>query len=417
MVELVEIPTAPAMGSAAAPSRRALLVFCLCSLAMIAEGFDTYSVGYVGPALVKEWSLGQTVVGQIYAVGVAASLVGSLTLGALSDLIGRKWLLVAAMVLFGVSTLVGAAAPDVSVLLVTRVVTGLGLGASIPCAMALATEEAVLRFKATVPVLMSACIGIGVIVASLAAAAVMPRFGWRGLLWVGGVLPLLVAAPMIWRLPNTKRAVGAGGGRALSFEPLKPLLRPDMVLLTVIVIVGLVATYTVTFFFGFWLPTLVGSVSKDIRTVGLASALIKTFSLFGSLTLGRLMDRFGAPKVLPAAFVAAFLVLVTAIGTHHTLTALVLSLGVASFFLDGAFSGIIGFSAMVFPASVRGAGIGATVGIGRLIGGTLGPIFGGLLLSQGLSVKAICAAFASPLLVAALMVAVAARVSAKGSAR
>ncbi len=393
-------------------SRSALLAFVLCSVAMIAEGFDTYGVGYVGPALVKEWGLSHAVVGQLYAVGVVASLFGTLGLGALSDWIGRKWLLVAATIGFGLATVWSAMAPNLHVLMISRFLAGLGLGASVPCAMALASSQTPARFRATVPVLMSACIGLGSVVAGLSAAAVMPRFGWRGIMYVGAVFPILVAVLMAPLLTESRALAAAVVGPVRVVRPpWRDLLRPRMLLIILTVTLGLIANYTVTFFFGFWLPTLVASAATDVRTVGLATALIKTASVFGSVTLGVLMDRFGVRRTLPFAFVAAAIVLVATVNDSHQLAALVLSLGVASFFLDGAFSGIIGFGAIVFPPSIRGSGIGITVSIGRLLGGTFGPMLGGVLLGRGLPVKAVCAVFAGPLLVAAVMVALAAWLS------
>jgi AAHS family 4-hydroxybenzoate transporter-like MFS transporter len=385
------------------------LTLILCGVAMVAEGFDTYAVGYIGPALTKEWGISQAMVGTIYAVGVAASLFGSIALGGLSDRVGRKWLLIGSSLVFGVATLLSAAAPNLQVLILTRILAGLGLGASIPCGMALAAEAADVKHRATVPVLMSACIGGGVIVASLTAAAVMPVWGWRALLYAGGGFPLVVAlcmAPLLAESTKLKAAIRSGR-QTVSW---RGLLEPRIALTTVVVTGGLFATYIVTFFFGFWLPTLLNSVVHDIRTVGLASALIKTCSLFGSLLLGRLMDRFGAARVLPIAFVLAAAALGFAVGRTPSFAGLVAGLALASFFLDGAFSGIIGFGAIVFPTRIRGAGIGLTVGIARLLGGTFGPMMGGVLLATGMSVKLISAVFALPLLVAALMVVLAGRI-------
>ncbi len=381
----------------------------LCFTAMIAEGFDTYAIGYIGPSLVKDWGISQAEVGTLYAVGVAASLLGSIAFGALSDLLGRKWLLIGSSVVFGIATLLSASAPSLSILMLTRVLAGIGLGASIPCSMALAAEAAKAKYRATVPVLTSACIGAGVIVASLTAAAVMPVWGWRSLLYTGGCFPLVVAlfmAPLLMESPQLEKVIEAGRQKL----PWRALLDPRIALTTVVVTGGLCATYIVTFFFGFWLPTLLNSVVHDIRTVGLASALIKTFSLFGSLLLGRLMDRYGAVRVLPVAFILAAAALFFAVGNMSSFTSLVTGLAVASFFLDGAFSGMVGFSAIVFPTRVRGTGIGLTIGLGRVLGGTFGPMMGGVLLGAGMSVSMISAVFSLPLLVAAFMVVLAGRV-------
>jgi AAHS family 4-hydroxybenzoate transporter-like MFS transporter len=357
----------------------------------------------------KAWGISSATEGLLYAVSVAASLFGSIGIGALSDRIGRKWLLIVSSVAFGAASLGSAAASDINMLLLMRVLTGLGLGASIPCAIALATEAAPQRFKATIPVMVSACIGSGMIVSSLAAAAVMPAWGWRGLLVVGGVFPFPLALAMAPFLPES-RALKAAIREAPKVTPWRELLEPRTAATTVAIILGLVATYTVTFFFGFWLPSLLNSFVHNIRTVGLTTAAIKTSSLFGALALGRLMDRFGAGKILPISFCVAAVVLALAVGKTSSFLGLALGLGVANFFLDGSFGGIIGFAALAFPTRVKGAGIGLSIGVSRLIGGTLGPMLGGVLLGQHMSVRLVSAIFALPLLVAALMVFIAGRI-------
>lgn len=383
----------------------------LCGLAMIVEGFDTYAIGFVGPAISREWGLSQSVVGQLYAVGVAAALIGSILFGALADRFGRKGLLIFAMALFGVATLFGALSGSLPALMLSRIAAGIGMGASIPCAMALAAEVAPERYRGSVPVLMSAAIGAGVIVAGLAAAALMPRFGWQGLLFLGAAMPLLIAVAMPRLLLDSRPAATAPGARA----PWRMLLSRDLLLLSLTVSAGLFATYVVTFFFGFWMPALIQQVAPDIRTVGLAMAVIKTCSLVGALTIAFLIVRFGMARVLPAAFVVAAVALATLIGNSTSLVEATVSLAIASFFIDGAFSGIVGLGVIVFPSRVRATAIGITLGISRLLGGTAGPMLGGILLDRHLSLHAIAIAFSLPLLIAAVLVLLATRLARRNS--
>lgn len=102
---------------------------------------------------------------------------------------------------------------------------------------------------------MSACIGSGMIVASLAAATIMPSYGWRGLTIVGGVLPLLIALPMPWVLIEMQAVSSAEPA------PWLVMFEREIVLMTVIVTLALFATYLVTFCLSFWLPSLVTPVA------------------------------------------------------------------------------------------------------------------------------------------------------------
>lgn len=381
---------------AAGPSGMVTTVV-LCVLAMIVEGFDTYAIGYVGPAISQAWALPQSTVGTLYATGVCASLVGSVALGAAADRLGRKSLLTWSCLLFGGATLLGAFAPSIEWLFLSRAVAGLGLGASIPCAMALAVESAPPRWRASTPIFLSAMIGAGNLSAGLSAAAVMPAYGWRGLLALGGALPLAVALAMPIFLRESPALAPEPRRRAL----LSELVTWEMVPRLLIVTTALFAIYMVTFFFGFWMPTLLHDITPDMRQVGLGMALIKTCSLAGSLLVAVLVARLGTRRVLPAVAVLAALALVLLVGRSDGFIGVVLGFGAASFFIDAAFSGAISLGAIVFPSRLRATGIGITIGVARLLGGTAGPMVGGILLDRHFGLHGVTATFAVPLILAA----------------
>ena len=398
----------PAPGAGAFGSRRTIT---LCGLTMIVEGFDAYAIGYVGPAIAKEWAMSQVHVGLVYSIGVAASLVGSGVFGGLADRFGRRRLLIGATVLFGIATLLGAVADDVGVLIVSRLLAGIGLGASIPCALALATEAASERHRASVPVLMSAAIASGMIFSGLAAALVMPAYGWRGLMAAGGIMPLLLIAPMYWGLIETRKAES----EEEQTRSWRLLTQPPIAVLVVVITLALFATYLVTFFMSFWLPSMLTPLTADIQGVGFGMTVIKTASLFGSLAVAALMTRVRPGRLLPATFLIGAVALALGLRDHGNFTTTVAILALISFFIDGAFSGIIGFGAWIFPSRIRATAIGVTTGMGRFSGGTLGPMAGGMMLDRGFGLPVIAAIATIPLVMAGLLVAIAASIHRRGN--
>lgn len=109
--------------------------------------------------------------------------------------------------------------------------------------------------------------------------------------------------------------------------------------------------------------------------------LIKTASLLGSLTIAAVLSRFGPARLLPLAFFVAALALAVGVHDAGTFASTIAMLAFVSFFVDGAFSGIVGFVAYVFPDRVCATSIGLTTGLARLSGGTLGPMLGGILVA------------------------------------
>ena len=71
-----------------------ILVVTLCGICMIMDGFDVQAMGYVAPALIKEWQIQPTALGPIFGAGLLGIMVGSLALSIVADKIGRRPVLI-----------------------------------------------------------------------------------------------------------------------------------------------------------------------------------------------------------------------------------------------------------------------------------------------------------------------------------
>ena len=123
-----------------------------------------------------------------------------------ADRVGRKPVLVGAIACFAVFTLATTTAGSVPVLLVYRFLTGLGLGAAVPCAISLASELVPARRRGTVAGLLFAGFPVGGVLAGLLGSRMAPTTGWRSLFLVGTVGPLVVAAVIALVLPDADLA-------------------------------------------------------------------------------------------------------------------------------------------------------------------------------------------------------------------
>src|ERR1700674_5326382 len=112
-----------------------LLVVALCTLIVFMDGYDTQAIGYVAPALVNAWHIQRSTLGPIFSAGLIGLMIGALTLGPAADRIGRKPVLLASTLAFGVCSLLTATATSVNELLVYRLLTGFGLGGAMPNAI------------------------------------------------------------------------------------------------------------------------------------------------------------------------------------------------------------------------------------------------------------------------------------------
>ena len=65
---------------------------CLCALVIGLDGFDAQALGFVAPALAKDWQLARGALGPVFGASLFGVMIGSLLFGALADYFGRKWL-------------------------------------------------------------------------------------------------------------------------------------------------------------------------------------------------------------------------------------------------------------------------------------------------------------------------------------
>lgn len=117
-----------------------ILILTLCFLIALLDGFDTAIIGYIAPALREEWGLQPAQLSPAFGAGLFGLLIGSLLFGPLADAIGRKRVLLVAVLVFGGCTLASAYAHSIESLTLLRFITGIGLGGAIPTCITLSSE-------------------------------------------------------------------------------------------------------------------------------------------------------------------------------------------------------------------------------------------------------------------------------------
>src|ERR1700745_4262 len=89
-----------------------------CAAVLFLDGFDTQAIGYVAPALAKEWGLTKAALGPVFSAGLFGLMIGALLFGAIADRAGGKKVIILSTLAFGLGALVTAAVQDMTMLLV-----------------------------------------------------------------------------------------------------------------------------------------------------------------------------------------------------------------------------------------------------------------------------------------------------------
>jgi AAHS family 4-hydroxybenzoate transporter-like MFS transporter len=406
-------------------------VFLTCFMVVLLDGFDTAAIGFITPSLVKEWGLSKAALAPVLSAALFGLAVGGLVAGPVADRVGRKFVLVGAVTLFGAACVWSALSTNLGELTMLRFVTGLGLGAAMPNAVTLMGEFCPDGRRATLVNMMFCGFPLGAALGGFLAAWMIPRYGWTSVLLLGGGLPMVLALVMLVHLPESVRhlvasrapveqvravlrRISPSADAASSFVMLETTLAPGAlantgmgVILSRAFIGGTLMLW-LAYFMGLvifyalinWMPILFKEAGLDARSATLVASLFPLGGV-GAVLLGRLMDRSNPNRVIALCF-GLTAVSVYAIGfAAGTMSLLMLVVFIAGALMNTAQSSLPALAAAFYPTRGRATGVAWMMGIGRF-GGIAGSFLVAELSRRQVSLRGIFASVAVAAVFAAL---------------
>jgi AAHS family 4-hydroxybenzoate transporter-like MFS transporter len=388
-----------------------LLVFAT-ALAIVLDGLDNQVLGAAIPALMREWSLARPAFASVLASGMVGMMIGGAIGGIVGDRLGRRTALLASVVSFGVLTVAASFASSVVMLGVLRFFAGLGLGGAMPNAAAISSEYVPRRHRAFAVTLTVVCIPLGGTLAGITGAQILPRYGWRTLFFVSGVVPLVLAA-ILWKvLPESPRFLARSRARwaelvallrrlghdvpldatfvdarekAISQVSVGELFVPEFRRDTLALCASFFCCLLTVYIGAQWVPSLLAGAGFDVSTAssGLTAYNIGGVvgAILGAIVIGRVGSRITMLTMAAGAIAGAALLASVAIGSQSVFSVLAM-LAWTGGLINAVQTTMYALAAHVYPTGIRGTGVGTAVAVGR-VGGVAAPYAGSWALESG----------------------------------
>jgi len=404
----------------------------LVFLVMVTDGYDQMSIGFAAPGMLRALHIPRAELGTVISAALFGMLVGAPLFGWVGDRFGRRPTVIGGVLIYGVVSLLTAVAETAPQLLALRFLTGVGLSGVVANSVALISEFAPKRVRATLVVVAQIGLTFGFMLPAVVSSAAEASYGWKPFFIIGGVAPLAIGIVLLFALPESLKFMVAAGRPTQQIRRVVNALDPRLQVgidTTFIVsdvgpvdrrrsqIVGLFSggliwiTPTIwilyntflaaAYFLHGWMPILFRDDGLTIDQTAVVAAMFDVGGIIGALVISRFADRHGV-----AAIVALYLLACPIVGIIGVVGQWVYLLGavifLAGFCLVGITLGMNAITGTIYPTEMRAMGIGWAYGVGRF-GSMMGPLAGGWLIGMNLPISQLFLAPVVPLIVGALL--------------
>ena len=407
---------------------RAVLV---SGMGFFTDAYDLFVIGIASTLIKQEWHLGTSNLAVLNSMTLAGAFLGAFVFGRIADISGRKrvyWMVAAIMVVGAIGS---ALAPSYWILIVFRLVLGLGIGGDYPVSAVLMSEYANRKDRGKLVGMVFSTQALGLIVGPLVALALLGSGAgtdgsWRIMLALGAI-PAAAVLYLRTRMPESPRYQAQVQGQAeraasslANFSQgavhggTKNVLRHSMGLrafLTnrryLLLLAGTAGTWFI-FDYAYYgntisTPQILKLVSPHASTttaIALQLAIFAVAAVPGYLLAIARMDRIGHRRLQWIGFTAmavCFAVIGLVPAASTAVVPFMLVYGISYFFAEfGPNTTTFVLSAELYPVSMRATGHGISAGVAKLgafIGVFLFPFLedtlklrGTLMLTAALSV-------------------------------
>lgn len=393
-------------------SRQQWSALVASNLGWFFDGYETYAlILTVGGALgqLLEPSAHAQIpfyAGLVIALTLLGWGVGGLIGGVLADYIGRKRMMMLAILAYSLTTGLSALSWSWESFAVLRFVVGLAMGSEWATGTAMTAEIWPDRHRGKGAGLMQCGLGTGFFVASLVWLFMSDtgQHAWR-YMYLIGVLPGLATLWMRrgipeseqWERVNAERRatlarkkagieLGRDEAALARFTLVDLFAQPKLRRRTVIAVLMSLSTTLGWWGISTWVPPYIGSVAAR---AGLSAPAWASFAgmaynvgaIAGYIGLGFLADRYGRKRITFLFFAMAFLLTPVLFLWTHDVVLLLAVACVTGFFSLGQYTWMPTWLPELYPTRVRGTAIAFCFNVPRFLAWS-GPLAAGSLIAQ-----------------------------------
>jgi len=378
----------------------------LCALVLLFDGYDLQVMALAVPSVAEAWGEPPSKFGLALSASLIGMGLGAAFLAPLGDRLGRKPLVMASITVAGAATLVTAFADSFNDFVIWRLVTGVGMGAFIANVTALLSDYMPARKRTVLVATAYSGVALGAFFAGLVAPLILRVADWRGLFLFGGIATLLAAslfvvfAPeslkfLVARKPGSPRIASILKRLAPGVDPssltiaresvrkasVMDLLAKEFRARTALLWSVYVFNVFIIFMLTSWLPTLLRSAGWPSDQALTGSVLFQLGGVVGGITLATQVDR-GRPNVaLTVGYVLCAIGLAGLVVTPSSFVNWAGLMLLVGFGISGALNLLVALAAAFYPVTLRAAGVGWAITIGRL-GAISAPLLGGVIIQH-----------------------------------
>jgi benzoate transport len=381
----------------------------ICILAGLIAGFAILILPMTAPAIAEAWTMPPDQLGTLLSASLAGMMLGAIVIAPTADRFGRRNILLFSMTLITVGLLASGYSANANMLMIARLVTGLGIGGSVASINTLIAEYCSdKRRDLAIGIYISGGALSGILGGGLTAFFVA-HYDWSAAFVFGAAVSALMTIGLAAWLPESvdyllarrpsnaltrinkllgkmqlatldalpEASTGPDASKNIWVIFSKPNLSKS-----VLIWISIFAVFTGFYFFMSWTPKLLVDAGWTLQQAILATVVINVGGVLSGFGFGYLSQRIGHRRTIRGVLVmtAVSFGLFGLVGDDLSLRfVLPLFLGL---FLFGTLTSQYALLPRLYETSIRNTGTGWGTGIGRL-GAMAAPFVAGKMLAAG----------------------------------